>query len=110
MRALVFAGGSLLCARVALAKPADGSSGNAAGGAAAMVHFTAADPMAEAIGFHADARTVDVKEFADYRPGARCANCVQCKGTEGDVWRPCTLLPGKVVPAAGWCQLYAKKA
>lgn len=38
-----------------------------------------------------------------------CINCVLLQGNEGDEWRPCSIFPGKLVSANGWCSAWAKK-
>ena len=39
-----------------------------------------------------------------------CANCQFIQGEDGKAWRPCQLIPGKAVAAAGWCSAWAPKA
>jgi hypothetical protein len=77
--------------------------------AADLPHLAASDASATALGYHEDAKTVDVKAFTNYQPGQLCSNCVQLQGTDGQPWRPCNIFPGKLVSANGWCRVYTKK-
>ncbi len=75
-----------------------------------MPHVTSADAVAAALGYHDDAKTVDPQQFHSYQSGQACSTCLQLQGTAGQTWRPCAVLPGKLVNANGWCQAYVKKA
>jgi hypothetical protein len=71
------------------------------------------DPVAKALGYVHDATKVDTAKFPK-RAGAGgatqfCNNCLQFAAT-GDGWGTCTILPGKRVAAAGWCNVWVKKA
>ena len=68
------------------------------------------DPTAQSLGYHEDAKTVDVKTFTTYAPGQMCSTCLQLQGTAGDAWRPCNIFAGKLVNANGWCKVWVKKA
>lgn len=78
--------------------------------AADLPHITSTDPMAVALGYHEDAHKVDPKQFPTYVAGQTCSSCLQLKGTAGELWRPCSVLPGKLVNSNGWCKVYVKKA
>lgn len=73
-----------------------------------------ADPMAKSLGFHLDASKVDVKKWSKKAgPDGKtqlCQNCLLFNGGKitKDAEAPCTLFPGKAVPAAGWCNSFAK--
>ncbi|MGD9841603.1 MAG: high-potential iron-sulfur protein [Steroidobacteraceae bacterium] len=76
--------------------------------AADIVKLTEADPTASALGYHVNAKTVDVKKFPTYKTSQSCANCVQLQpgtGTE----RSCNLFPGKTVHVDGWCKVWVQK-
>ncbi|MGC1730187.1 MAG: high-potential iron-sulfur protein [Steroidobacteraceae bacterium] len=77
--------------------------------AADLPHLTPDDPTAKALGYHDDAKTVDSKQFATYKPDQTCSTCQQLQGTTGQSWRPCNIFPGKAVNANGWCQVWVKK-
>ncbi|MBI5505000.1 MAG: high-potential iron-sulfur protein [Deltaproteobacteria bacterium] len=73
-----------------------------------------ADPVAQALGFKADAATVDVAKFPKRagEAGAKqfCHSCALFQGKEGDEFAPCTMFPGKAVAKGGWCNAWAPKA
>jgi len=74
-----------------------------------MVPLSPSDPVAVALAYHEDAKTVDQKEFPTYQPGQTCSNCVHAHGQDGQ-WHYCRLFRGKLVAADAWCQAWAKKA
>ncbi|SMG35115.1 high-potential iron-sulfur protein [Paraburkholderia susongensis] len=68
------------------------------------------DPTAQALGYRADASTVDKAKFAKFAPGQDCGNCSFFQGKAGDAFGGCPMFPGKQVSAKGWCSAYNKKA
>jgi len=78
--------------------------------AAELVHLSPTDPAAVALGYHENAKKVDPKAFATYKPDQSCATCLQLQGAAGEAWRPCNLFPGKLVAAEGWCKVWVKRA
>jgi hypothetical protein len=76
----------------------------------AAPHLTPTDPVAQSLGYHESAKTVDAKEFTTYQPGQMCSTCLQLQGNAGDPWRPCNIFAGKLVNANGWCKVWVKKA
>jgi hypothetical protein len=76
----------------------------------ATPHVTPTDPMAVSLSYFEDFSKVDVKKFPTYAAGQRCGTCLQYKGQASDAFGPCTLFPGKVVSANGWCKVYVKKS
>ena len=78
--------------------------------AADLPHLDPSDPTAKSLGYTPDAKTVDAKTYAMFKPGSACNNCMQFQGKAGDAWGPCTIFAGKQVNANGWCQVYVKKA
>jgi hypothetical protein len=107
LKNLALGAGTLLVASAAAAtsyepaKPAANYS--------SLPHVTPDDPVAVALSYYENARTVDAKKFPIYKPEQKCSNCLQLTGKAGDPWRPCNLFPGKLVNAAGWCKVYVKK-
>jgi hypothetical protein len=99
LKTLLLASGALMVGQSARTARAD-----------ELPHVTSADPVAAALGYHDDAKTVDPQQFHTYQPGQTCITCLQLQGVAGQPWRPCAVLPGKLVNANGWCQAYAKKA
>lgn len=105
LKNLALGAGTLLVAGSAVAaeaaKPASGYAG--------LPHLTPADPVAVALSYHENAKSVEAAKFPNYKPDQHCGNCLQLTGNEADTWRPCNLFPGKLVNAAGWCKVYVKK-
>jgi hypothetical protein len=76
--------------------------------AQAMVSET--DPQAAALGYKANATTVDKAKYAKYAAGQECDNCALFQGKVGDATGGCSLFGTKKVAGKGWCSAYAKKA
>jgi hypothetical protein len=76
--------------------------------AQAMVAET--DPQAAALGYKANATTVDKAKYAKYAAGQECDNCALFQGKAGAAAGGCSLFAGKQVAGKGWCSAYAKKA
>jgi len=84
---------SLVTAKVAYAQPMLGEG----------------EPQAVALGYKADAADVDRAKFAKFQDGQRCDNCQLYIAKDANAG-PCSIFPGKLVAAAGWCNLWIKKA
>lgn len=69
---------------------------------AELPHLDVKDSAAVALGYVENATQVDAKKFPTYVKGSRCDTCLLLQGTSG-AYRPCTLFPGKLVSASGWC-------
>ena len=67
------------------------------------------DPIATALGYKANASSVDKAKFPQYVAGSSCSNCALYQGAAGAASGPCPLFAGKAVSAQGWCSSYAKK-
>ena len=67
------------------------------------------DPTAVALGYKANASTVDKAKFPQYAAGQSCSNCSLYQGAAGAASGPCPIYAGKVVAATGWCASYTKK-
>ena len=78
------------------------------GHAATLVKLAETDPTAQALGYHVDAKKVDVKKFPTYKATQSCANCVQLQAGTGNE-RGCNLFPGKSVNIGGWCKVWVQK-
>jgi hypothetical protein len=76
---------------------------------AAAPMLSESDPTAVALGYKANASTVDKAKFAQYASGESCSNCALYQGAAGSASGPCPLFAGKSVSAKGWCSSYAKK-
>ena len=103
LKALAIGAGSLLATGAAVADTAKPAG-------AALPHVGAGDPVATALAYVEDAKSVDPKKNPNFKPGQKCANCVQGKGKAGDAWLGCNLFPNKLVNAEGWCRGYGPKA
>jgi len=75
---------------------------------AALVTLTEDDPTAKALGYHTNAKSVDVKAFPTYKPNQQCGNCVQLQPGTGNE-RGCNIFPGKAVNVGGWCKVWVQK-
>ena len=75
--------------------------------AQAMVAET--DPQAAALGYKADASTVDKAKFPKYVAGNECSNC-QLYASKSPEAGTCAIFAGKQVAAKGWCNTWVKKA
>lgn len=63
------------------------------------------DPVAKGLNYQHDATAVkDAKRQED----AFCHNCRFILSEEGE-WRPCSVFPGKLVAAEGWCSAWISK-
>jgi hypothetical protein len=60
------------------------------------------DPAAKAVAYVADASRAN-----SATSGAMCSNCSVYGGAEGAAQGTCTLFPGKLVKAAGWCKSWS---
>jgi|SRR5271168_4779925 len=67
------------------------------------------DPTALALGYKANASSVDRAKFPQYAAGQSCSSCALYQGTAGTSSGPCTIFAGKAVSSTGWCGSYTKK-
>ena len=65
------------------------------------------DPAAVALDYVENAAQVDLKKDPGYIKGSNCDNCLQLQGQPGNLFRPCSLFPGKMVSVSGWCSGWA---
>jgi hypothetical protein len=96
----------------------------ASGGALALsaipIHLVAADevtedePLAQAMGYSADAATVDTAKFPKRagEAGANqfCNNCALYAGSADDATAPCSIFQNRLVRGAGWCNAWVAKS
>jgi len=71
-------------------------------GAGSLPLLSESDPAAKAEQYVAEA-----KQAKDAPPGALCSNCSIYGGADGATEGTCTLFPGKLVKAAGWCKSWS---
>ncbi|MEM1263860.1 MAG: high-potential iron-sulfur protein [Pseudomonadota bacterium] len=70
-----------------------------------LPQLTEDDAQAVALGYQHDASTVSNDR---YEAGQQCQNCVLYTGGD-QAWGPCSIFPGKLVNANGWCSTYTAK-
>ena len=63
------------------------------------------DADAKAVAYQQDARKVDARAFPTYRPGQSCTTCALIEFGTARL-RGCSLFPGKLVAATGWCSAW----
>lgn len=63
-----------------------------------------ADPQAAALGYVTDTTTVDAASYPTHTNEQMCSNCALYLEGGG-----CSIFPGKMVNANGWCAAYAPK-
>lgn len=68
------------------------------------------DPQASALGYKADASTIDKAKQPKFAAGQNCGNCALFQGKASDASGACPLFAGKKVSSKGWCSAYNKKA
>lgn len=78
---------------------------------ATLPRLDESDSMAQALGYKHDASRVDPEQFPS-RAGPDsanefCKNCVHYQAPADVQWAPCTIFPGKLVNADGWCSAWA---
>ena len=78
--------------------------------AADLPHLSEKDPLAVALSYHEEVKTVKAAAFPTFKPEQKCSTCAQAKGKAGDAWRPCALFPSNTVNANGWCKVWVKQA
>lgn len=89
---------------------AAGAASLAIGGQAnAQAALSETDPQAAALGYKADAATVDKAKFPKYQAGQDCSNCTLYASKSADAGT-CNIFAGKMVQAKGWCNAWVKKA
>ena len=74
-----------------------------------MPRLAVDDPQAKSLSYVEDATSVDSARQPRYQPGQACANCALFQDSDGAEWAGCSIFPGKLVAAAGWCSVYAPK-
>jgi len=97
-------GGLLLSALV----PAFGLTGMSRSSPADLPALDPKDPLAVTLGFVNDATQVDRVANPKFSADQKCSNCEQFQGRPNDSRGGCVVLPGKSVPAAGWCKVWRK--
>ena len=68
------------------------------------------DPQAKTLSYVHEASSVDSARHPRYKQGQVCANCALYQAKGNEEWGGCSIFPGKLVKASGWCSVYAPKA
>jgi hypothetical protein len=66
------------------------------------------EPTAVALGYKADAKTVDKAKWSKYADGQVCTNCQLYASKSADAGT-CSIFPNKLVAGPGWCNAWIKK-
>ena len=74
-----------------------------------MPKLSANDPQAKSLAYVEDATTIDSARQPRFQAGQACSNCVLFQKKDDPDWGGCSIFPGKLVKAAGWCSVYAPK-
>jgi hypothetical protein len=92
--------------------PTSGNASGSQGGTTDRVKLEESDPTATALGYRHAAADVDPGRYPRYQDGQACANCNLFQAGVGDDagWGGCSIFPGKLVNANGWCSAYVAKA
>ncbi|MEL7537443.1 MAG: high-potential iron-sulfur protein [Pseudomonadota bacterium] len=71
--------------------------------------LTADDPAAKALGYVDNVASIAEGSEATFKAGSDCANCQLYTGGDAE-YGPCSIFPGKLVSAKGWCRTWVQKA
>jgi len=91
---------------LAVAAPAGSLFLSGPASADALPQLALDDPLAVGLQYVEDATA---SKAPNYKAGQTCDNCLQIQGNDGDAYRPCAIVPGKSVAAAGWCSAWVAK-
>lgn len=79
--------------------------------AADLVRLEESDGTAQALGYRHDASQVDSSRYGRYQAGQKCSKCSLYQADSGEAgWGACSIFPGKLVNAEGWCSAYVPAA
>ena len=76
---------------------------------AAMPKLSVDDPQAKSLAYVEDTTTIDTARQPRFKAGQACSNCALYQKKDDPDWGGCSIFPGKLVAAAGWCSVYAPK-
>ena len=91
------------------AKKATKAAAPASANSAAMPKLSMDDPQAKSLTYVEDATTINSARQPRFQAGQACSNCVLFQKKDDPDWGGCSIFPGKLVKAAGWCSVYAPK-
>lgn len=80
--------------------------------AAQLVRVDENDATAKALGYLHAAQEVEPAKYPRYAAGQLCLNCSLYQPDAGSEagWGGCSIFPGKLVNANGWCSAYVPQA
>ena len=92
--------------------PTPAAPAQAAPAPAALVKLDENDSTAVTLGYKHSAADVNADRYARYEAGQTCSNCsLFLPGDSPEPgWGACSIFPGKLVNAGGWCNVYVAKA
>ena len=77
---------------------------------AEVAKVTEDDPVAVALGYKHDAKSVDVEKYPKRGDEAGkqqyCHNCALYAVADDGEWAPCSLFQGRLVAGEGWCNAW----
>jgi len=76
---------------------------------AGMPKLNANDPQAKSLSYVEDTTTIDSTKQPRFKAGQVCSNCALYQKKDDPDWGGCSIFPGKLVKASGWCSVYAPK-
>lgn len=76
---------------------------------AAMPKLSVADPQAKSLSYVEDTTAIDSAKQPRFQAGQKCSNCALFQKKDDPNWGGCSIFPGKLVKASGWCSVYAPK-
>ena len=77
--------------------------------AAVRALLSPAEPAAVAIAYVENATGVDAKTYPAYRRGQSCATCSYVEFGSARA-RGCSVVPGRLVLATGWCKVWKPRS
>jgi High potential iron-sulfur protein len=92
------------------ASPAPAPAASSAQPATAGAMVDEKDAQAIALGYVAQASSVDKAKWKQFTDGSQCSNCSLYQGAAGSEAGGCGIFTGKQVAAKGWCSAFNKKA
>ena len=76
---------------------------------AEMPKLNMGDPQAKSLAYVEDTSMIDGAKQPRFQTGQACSNCALFQKKDDPDWGGCSIFPGKLVKATGWCSVYAPK-
>ncbi|MGB5511540.1 MAG: high-potential iron-sulfur protein [Woeseiaceae bacterium] len=74
-----------------------------------MPKLSVDDPQAKSLAYVEDTTMIDTARQPRFQTGQACSNCALFQKKDDPDWGGCSIFPGKLVKASGWCSVYAPK-